>query len=86
MIKSGGSLGGQNSLGRESGARSSRAFPTTIFKKLRSLDRRIQEIDGGFIARMYGEHHPWWQKLMRQRAKLDEQRKATRLLRKKYTK
>jgi hypothetical protein len=73
------SLSGQNSLGRQSGARSSRAL-STIFKQLRKLDREIGEID------RYVRVHLGWVRmkpeLIERRKRLDAKRRDVRLLRK----
>jgi len=78
MNKTRNSLGGKNKGGRTTGARSSRAS-STIFKKLRKLDRKITEIDNYL-------RHAFWradiEKLKKLRKNLDEQRKQTRALRK----
>jgi len=44
------SLGGKNSLGRQSGARSSRAS-STIFHQLRQLDRQIASVEKEMLWR-----------------------------------
>ena len=70
------SLSGQNSLGRQSGARSSRAL-STIFKQLRKLDREITELDKTMAM------YPWMMpKAKKKRALLDAKRRDVRLLRK----
>lgn len=85
-----GSLGGQNSHGRMSGARSSRALPTTLFKRLRNLDRQIGEIDREWSQKLYGvfgltmDKH--YRKQAQRRFELDNKRKTIRAIRKKYTK
>lgn len=86
---SGGSLGGQNSHGRMSSARSSRALPTTLFKRLRILDRQIGEIDREWRWKLYGlgltmDKHYW--KQAQRREELDAKRKTIRAMRKQYTK
>jgi len=80
-----GSLGGQNSPGRRSGARSSRAL-STIFRKLRNLDREIAAVSriiatDGRLGMMTPKE--WMAKVDRLRM-LDEQRKAVRNARKGY--
>ena len=84
-----GSLGGQNSRGYPSGARSSRALPTTLFKKLRNLDRQIGAIDKWWAWQLYGrglvmDRH--YRKQAQRREELDAKRKTIRAIRKKYTK
>jgi hypothetical protein len=79
MNKTRNSLGGKNKGGRTTGARSSRAS-STIFKKLRKLDRKITAIDN------YLRYSSWLssdiKKLKKQREELDKKRKETRALRK----
>lgn len=72
------SLGGKNSLGRQSGARSSRAS-STIFKQLRKADRRIAELDR-WIKREWDYKRV--EKLTEQRANWDIKRRELRILRK----
>ena len=84
-----GSLGGQNNRGYPSGARSSRALPTTLFKKLRNLDRQIGVIDRWWTWQIYGpglvmDKH--YRKQAQRREELDNKRKTIRAMRKKYTK
>ena len=73
------SLSGQNSPGRRSGARSSRAS-STIFQKLRKLDREISKVDQ-LLARFWFSQSEV-KKLKNRREKLDEKRKETRHARK----
>lgn len=73
------SLGGQNSHGRVSGARSSRAL-SAIFKKLQKIDRDLRAID--LRIKIWGS--PNNQKLLLKRKKLDEKRKNLRMKRKRY--
>lgn len=80
------SLGGQNSRGRPpSGARSSRAA-STIFKRLRKLDRRITKLDDEFVSSLFFDYMPSSNgkisKILNRRKKLDEQRKQVRAQRK----
>ena len=80
------SLGGQNSHGRMSSARSSRAS-STIFKKLQRLDKEIGELQNrinpfGTYSFGFGKHRN--KKLEEQIKKLDLKRKEVRLERKKY--
>ena len=75
------SLGGQNSHRRVNGARSSRAL-STIFKRLRRLDREIAAID-----RYIRTHLGWVQttpKMTERRKKLDAERREVRHQRKGY--
>jgi hypothetical protein len=74
------SLSGQNSQGRLSGARSSRAL-STIFKKLRKLDREIGAIDRQ-CPKWLRQFDP---KVISRREKLDQKRIEIRLKRKEYT-
>lgn len=76
------SLSGQNSHGRMSGARSSRASLTN-FKKLQKLDREITRLQNttnpfGAYSFNFGKH------IEEQIKKLDMKRKEVRLERKKY--
>ena len=73
------SLGGQNSHRRVNGARSSRAL-STIFKKLRGLDREISILD--YRLRTWGSRYD--PKTHARRAELDTKRKAVRMVRKGY--
>ena len=73
------SLSGQNSQGRLSGARSSRAS-STIFYKLRELDRKIQEWKNELRFR-FGARAQYAQ---RQIDKLDKKRKELRNKRKQF--
>lgn len=80
-----GSLGGQNSHRRVSGARSSRAL-STLFRQLRTCDRKVAELDKrlGFVT---GGHRFWNAEATAIRKRLEhweEKRKATRLKRKGY--
>jgi len=77
-MKSRGSLGGQNSPGRGSGARSSRAL-STMFKQLRKLDRLIGWLDRDPRVLMPSK---WY---AARRIALDQKRKEIRLKRKGYT-
>ena len=78
------SLSGKNSSGRTSGGRSSRPS-STIFYKLRELDRKISEIDNQLKAMGY---YNWMSyninsvvtKLRRRREKLDLKRKEVRVV------
>ena len=78
------SLGGKNNPRRGSGARSSRAS-STIFYKLRELDKkiRIKDIQIQMWINM-GSSKSSIKKLQQQRIVLDEKRRQTRLKRKKY--
>ena len=72
------SLGGQNKGGRTTGARSSRAS-STIFNKLRKLDREISLID------QHIDQFSWCNdtyKLNQKRKALDDKRKLVRNARK----
>lgn len=85
MNQSRNSLGGKNMGGRTTGARSSRAS-STIFKKLKKLDREITEIDNK-LRYVNMLHYETWlspdvKKLKQRREKLDQKRKKTRALRK----
>ena len=80
------SLGGKNSHRRMSGARSSRAS-STIFFKLRNLDRKISIIDKNiYLYKLYPSmiHHnrSYYENNLKRRIKLDEQRKQLRAERK----
>ena len=75
------SLGGQNSHRRVSGARSSRAL-STIFKRLRKLDRKISEIDKKIAYWRYVNTKQWPCDFYAKRVTLDLQRKNTRSERK----
>lgn len=80
------SLSGQNSNGRISGTRSSRVS-STMFYKLRELDRKITEIDKlinsyTFACMTIAQQR----KHLHTRNILDEKRKQVRLARKKYSK
>lgn len=80
------SLSGKNSSGRTSGGRSSRPS-STIFYKLRELDRKISKIDNELKSiRYYGwmYSNSFVKKLKQRREKLDLKRKEVRELRKKY--
>ena len=82
------SLGGKNNHGRMSGARSSRAS-STIFKKLQKLDREISKLQNqlnpfGIRHFDFGKYNN--KKITDRIKKLDLQRKAVRLERKKYAK
>ena len=81
------SLGGQNSHGIVSGARSSRAL-STIFKKLRKCDREIQTLDGYIFFETMGGRFATKRsvKLKTQRKAWDEKRRELRNERKRYTK
>jgi len=79
MNKTRNSLGGKNKGGRTTGARSSRAS-STIFKKLRELDRKITKIDETIRFRAWFSSDI--KKLKKQREELDKKRKETRALRK----
>ena len=78
------SLGGQNSHRRMSGARSSRAS-STIFHRLRKLDRAIGLIDLELsIYKKWSFGIPsYFLKILKRREKLDEKRKLIRQQRKK---
>ena len=80
------SLSGQNSHGRMSGARSSRASLTN-FKKLQKLDREISRLQNRInpseLIIWISEKHRN-KKLEEQIKKLDMKRKEVRLERKKY--
>lgn len=77
-MKTSGSLGGKNTVGRYTGARSSRAR-LTLFKKLRNLDRRISQLDARI--QILGK----WSLVEKvERGILDEKRKEIRLKRKAY--
>lgn len=79
-MKTKGSLGGQNSLGRKSGARSSRAL--SIFKKLQSLDMDITRLDTMIYGgKLWGQDN---QALIYRRKRQDETRKEIRSIRKKF--
>lgn len=73
------SLSGQNSQGRLSGARSSRAL-STIFQRLRKLDRQIGELDYRIRVCTW-DNGP---ELSQRRKTLDEKRKIIRNQRKRY--
>lgn len=80
------SLSGQNSHGRMSGARSSRASLTN-FKKLQKLDReitRLYKMITPFSIRYFDFGKYPNKKIMDKIQKLDLQRKEVRLERKKY--
>ena len=80
------SLSGQNSHGRMSGARSSRAS-LTIFKKLQKLDREISFLKARCsLANYYILGKAFIKKTEERIEKLDSKRKAARLERKKYAK
>jgi len=85
MNQSRNSLGGKNMDGRITGARSSRAS-STIFKKLKKLDREITEIDNKLRYVNMLRYETWLspdvKKLKQRREKLDQKRKKTRALRK----
>ena len=70
-----GSLGGQNTVGRHTGARSSRAR-STLFRRLRSLDRRISALDAEI--RLFGGNN----RRLKLREELDAKRKRVREIRK----
>jgi hypothetical protein len=76
-MKTSDSLGGQNSPGRGSGARSSRAH-STLFKTLRKLDHNITSLDKS-ISIAWGVN---LRRLQSQRAELDAKRKEVRAKRK----
>ena len=77
------SLGGQNSHRRMSGARSSRAS-STIFYKLRKLDRAIGLIDLELSLYKGWKLMPsYFSRVFKKRQKLDEKRKLIRQQRKK---
>ena len=79
-----GSLGGQNSDRRISSARSSRAL-STIFKKLRELDRKISEIDNNWkVCCGIGWNFNTPKEIIKKRSELDARRKEIRLKRKAY--
>ena len=84
MTESRDSLGGKNNPGHRSGARSSRAL-STIFYKLRTLDRKISGLDI-FLMNFYSEimHKREYLKKKKQRLLLDEKRKSIRVQRKLY--
>ena len=79
MNKTRDSLGGKNKGGRTTGARSSRVS-STIFKKLKELDRKITKIDETIRFRAWLSSDI--KKLKKQREELDKKRKETRELRK----
>ena len=72
MNKTRDSLGGKNKGGRTTGARSSRAS-STIFKKLKELDRKITKIDETIRFRAWLSSDI--KKLKKQREELDKKRK-----------
>lgn len=78
------SLSGQNSNGRISGTRSSRVS-STIFYKLRDLDRKITEIDKLINSySFYCMSTPQKRKIFTKKIDLDEKRKAIRNKRKQH--
>lgn len=78
------SLSGQNSHGRMSGARSSRASLTN-FKKLQKLDREISFLKARCnLSNYYILGQAFIKKTEERIEKLDFKRKAVRLERKKY--
>jgi len=77
MKQTRGSLGGQNTVGRHTGARSSRAL-STLFKKLRDLDRKISQQDR-YIKVAWGTRLT---SLQRVRNEMDAKRMQIRLKRK----
>lgn len=77
MKQASGSLGGQNTVGRHRGARSSRAR-STIFKKLRKLDSQISVMDR-WIRTAWGKRLI---SLQKERSELDAKRKEIRQKRK----
>lgn len=80
-MKTRGSLGGQNTVGRHTGARSSRAL-STLFKKLRALDRRIGELDRWIrVSTLTGINH---RRNLAERERLDSSRKDIRTQRKQH--
>lgn len=84
MNKPKNSLGGKNSHGRMSGARSSRAS-STIFKKLQKLDREISFLKARCsLANYYILGKPFIKKTEERIEKLDLKRKEVRLERKKF--
>ena len=76
------SLGGQNSLGRKSGPRSSRGA-SKLFKKLQKIDKKIapykEKIDR---YRKYGVDYFGYHEAMFVYQKLDEKRRLIRIERK----
>ena len=81
------SLGGQNSLGRQNGARSSRAL-STIFKRLQKLDREIgliRQRASTLRSLMVFDHVRKEVAALKERhAKLDAERREVRHQRKAY--
>ena len=75
MIESRDSLGGQNSPGRRSSIRSSRIL-STIFNQLRTLDRKIGELDK-FLSNFYNQtmEGTKYKTKLKQREVLDLKRK-----------
>jgi len=79
------SLSGENSNGRISGTRSSRVS-STLFFKLRELDRRISKLDESLnsIHNRLFLSKAQYNKLKTQRETLDQKRTLIRLKRKKF--
>ena len=77
-MKTNDSLGRKEHSRRTSGASSSLARSSKLFKKLRDLDRRITELS------IYLPYSTFWPKEIKEYKRLDEKRKLVRQERKRF--